>query len=109
MDGSVNFFTKVLGMTVVHEEGDDFATWISVSPLVHELALMGDELGAQGLEDKVVTVENAYELINLLEFSERHVFGRCGHWTLIEKSQDKQNIIIQKRGKSLFSLLEENK
>ena len=45
MDGSVNFFTKVLGMTVVHEEGDDFATWISVSPLVHELALMGDELG----------------------------------------------------------------
>ncbi len=43
MDGSVIFFTKVLGMTVVHEEGDDFATWISVSPLVHELALMGDE------------------------------------------------------------------
>ncbi|HJA91218.1 MAG TPA: hypothetical protein H9948_10565 [Candidatus Jeotgalibaca merdavium] len=63
-------------MTVVHEEGDDFATWISVSPLVHELALMGDELGAQGLEDKVVTVENAYGLINLLGFSERHVFGR---------------------------------
>ncbi|QII82199.1 hypothetical protein [Jeotgalibaca arthritidis] len=95
-------------MTVVHEEGDDFATWISVSPLVHELALMGDELGAHSLEDKVVTVENAYGLINLLEFSERHVFGRCGHWTLIEKSQDKQNIIIQKRGESLFFLLHLN-
>ena len=93
MDGSVNFFIKVLGMTVVHEEGDDFATWISVSPLVHELALMGDELGAQGLEDKVVTVENAYGLINLLGFSERHVFGRCGHWTQIEKSQEFADLV----------------
>lgn len=43
--GRLIFLQKILGMTVVHEEGDDFATWISVSPLVHELALMGDELG----------------------------------------------------------------
>ena len=93
MDGSVIFFTKVLGMTVVHEEGDDFATWISVSPIVHEPALMGDELGAHSLEDKVVTLENAYGLINLLEFSELHVFGGCGHWTQIEKSQEFADLV----------------
>ena len=32
-------------MTVVHEDGDYFVTWLSVSPIVHELAQMGDELG----------------------------------------------------------------
>ncbi len=29
-------------------KGNYFATWLSVSPLVHEVALMGDELGGHG-------------------------------------------------------------
>ncbi|MFL2129240.1 MAG: alpha/beta fold hydrolase [Ruoffia tabacinasalis] len=39
-----------------------------------------------GREDKVVPVENSYRLINLLENSDLHIFGKCGHWVQIEKS-----------------------
>jgi len=33
---------------VAQPNGEYFATWLSVSPLVHEVALMGDELGGEG-------------------------------------------------------------
>ena len=41
-----------------------------------------------GREDKVVPVENSLRLIHLLPNSELHIFGGCGHWTQIEKSQE---------------------
>lgn len=46
------FYVDVLGFNlreaVSDPEGKYFATWMSVSPLVHEVALMGDELGGNG-------------------------------------------------------------
>lgn len=41
-----------------------------------------------GREDQVIPVSNSYRLINLLENAELHVFGGCGHWTQIEKSNE---------------------
>lgn len=41
-----------------------------------------------GREDKVVPVENSYRLINLLENADLHIFGGCGHWVQIEKSEE---------------------
>lgn len=41
-----------------------------------------------GREDLVIPIENSYRLINLLENSELHVFGGCGHWTQIEKADE---------------------
>lgn len=41
-----------------------------------------------GREDKVVPVENSYRLINLIQDAELHIFGGCGHWTQIEKSEE---------------------
>lgn len=46
------FWVDVLGFrlreAVAKPDGEYFATWLSVSPLVHEVALMGDELGGHG-------------------------------------------------------------
>ncbi|RPA60476.1 catechol 2,3-dioxygenase [Aerococcus agrisoli] len=46
------FFLDALGFNlreaVQKPDGEYFATWLSVSPLVHEVALMGDELGQHG-------------------------------------------------------------
>lgn len=41
-----------------------------------------------GREDKVVPVENSLRLNNLIEKSDLHVFGGCGHWVQIEKSEE---------------------
>lgn len=41
-----------------------------------------------GREDRVIPVDNSYKLINMIEKSELHVFGQCGHWTQIEKSKE---------------------
>lgn len=32
----------------------------------------------------MIPVESAYRLLELIERSQQHVFGRCGHWTQIE-------------------------
>ncbi len=46
------FWRDALGFrlreAVAVEEDKYFATWLSISPLVHEVALMGDELGGHG-------------------------------------------------------------
>ncbi|MBG9983057.1 alpha/beta fold hydrolase [Aerococcaceae bacterium DSM 111020] len=46
-----------------------------------------------GREDHVIPVRNSYRLINLIEDAELHVFGGCGHWTQIEKSEEFANLV----------------
>lgn len=46
-----------------------------------------DTLIIHGREDKVIPCENAYKLFSLIEKSQLHVFGQCGHWTQIEHTQ----------------------
>lgn len=41
-----------------------------------------------GREDLVIPVENSYKLFSLIESSQLHVFGRCGHWTQIEHAAE---------------------
>lgn len=41
-----------------------------------------------GREDRVIPVENSYRLFHLLPHAELHVFGRCGHWTQIERREE---------------------
>jgi 2-hydroxymuconate-semialdehyde hydrolase len=41
-----------------------------------------------GREDLVIPVSNSYRLINLISDAQLHVFGRCGHWTQIERSAE---------------------
>jgi 2-hydroxymuconate-semialdehyde hydrolase len=47
-----------------------------------------------GREDKIVPVEIAYRFAQLLQNSEVHVFGECGHWTQIEKKDRFLDVVI---------------
>jgi 2-hydroxymuconate-semialdehyde hydrolase len=43
----------------------------------------------------VIPLENAYRLHALIERSELHVFGRCGHWTQIEWAEDFNRLLTR--------------
>jgi pimeloyl-ACP methyl ester carboxylesterase len=41
-----------------------------------------------GREDKVVPVDVAWRMVQLLPDADLHVFARCGHWTQIERADE---------------------
>ncbi|OZE91306.1 alpha/beta fold hydrolase [Rhodococcoides fascians] len=52
--------------------------------LVREL--QNDTLIVHGRDDQVIPMSNSVELAGLIDKSQLHVFGRCGHWVQIEES-----------------------
>jgi pimeloyl-ACP methyl ester carboxylesterase len=47
-------------------------------------ALPHQTLIVHGRDDQVIPLDNALRLLQLIDRSQLHVFGRCGHWTQIE-------------------------
>ncbi len=47
-----------------------------------------DTLIIHGRDDRVIPLDNSYELLELIPNSQLHVFGKCGHWTQIEHTQE---------------------
>jgi len=47
-------------------------------------ALPHETLVIHGRDDRVIPLDVSLRLANLVERSQLHVFGRCGHWTQIE-------------------------
>ena len=47
-------------------------------------AIPHEVLVVHGREDQVIPVSNSLRFAELIERSQLHVFGRCGHWTQIE-------------------------
>lgn len=45
-----------------------------------------ETLIVHGRDDQVIPLDNAYRLLQLIDRSEVHVYGRCGHWTQIERA-----------------------
>lgn len=41
-----------------------------------------------GREDRVIPIETSLELVQLIKNSQLHVFGKCGHWTQIEHTEE---------------------
>jgi pimeloyl-ACP methyl ester carboxylesterase len=41
-----------------------------------------------GREDRVIPLETSLKLIRMLENAQLHIFGKCGHWTQIERTQE---------------------
>ncbi len=41
-----------------------------------------------GREDRVVPLQTAYRLVQLIPRSQLHVFGGCGHWVPVERADD---------------------
>jgi 2-hydroxymuconate-semialdehyde hydrolase len=45
-------------------------------------------LVVHGRDDQVIPLSNSLALIELIDDSQLHVFGRCGHWTQIEHADE---------------------
>jgi 2-hydroxymuconate-semialdehyde hydrolase len=41
-------------------------------------------LVVHGREDQVIPLQNAFDLLGLIDDAQLHVFGHCGHWTQLE-------------------------
>jgi 2-hydroxymuconate-semialdehyde hydrolase len=54
---------------------------------------MNPTLLVHGREDLVIPVSNSYKFIGLMDNAELHVFGRCGHWTQIERADDFASLV----------------
>jgi pimeloyl-ACP methyl ester carboxylesterase len=62
-------------------------------------AIPHETLIIHGREDQVIPVSNAYRLLSLIERSELHVFGRCGHWSQIEWAADFNALLVRFLGR----------
>jgi pimeloyl-ACP methyl ester carboxylesterase len=62
-------------------------------------AIPHETLIIHGRDDKVIPLDNAYRLLNLIERSELHVFGRCGHWSQIEWADDFNALLVRFLGR----------
>jgi 2-hydroxy-6-oxo-octa-2,4-dienoate hydrolase len=51
-------------------------------------AIPHETLLVHGRDDRVIPLENSIRLLGLIDRSELHVFGRCGHWTQIERAAE---------------------
>jgi 2-hydroxymuconate-semialdehyde hydrolase len=50
-------------------------------------------LVVHGRDDRVIPLDNAYRLLQLVDDSRLHVFGRCGHWTQIEHAEEFNRLV----------------
>jgi 2-hydroxymuconate-semialdehyde hydrolase len=56
-------------------------------------ALPHETLVIHGREDRVIPLANALRLLELIERSQAHLFGRCGHWTQIEHTAEFNRLV----------------
>lgn len=71
--------------------------WIDMlaTPEDRIAALSHETLIVHGRDDRVVPLENAYRFLRLIDRSQLHVFGRCGHWTQIEWADDFNALLVR--------------
>jgi 2-hydroxy-6-oxo-octa-2,4-dienoate hydrolase len=71
--------------------------WVEAMAIPEERirAIPHETLIIHGREDKVIPLDNAYRLLGLMERSELHVFGRCGHWSQIEWADDFNALLVR--------------
>lgn len=71
--------------------------WVDAmtSALADIRALPHHTLIIHGRDDQVIPLQNAYDLLDLIEHSELHVFGQCGHWTQIEHATSFNQLVAE--------------
>ncbi len=62
-------------------------------------AITAPTLIVHGRDDLVIPVSNAFQLLELIDDAELHVFGRCGHWTQIEHADAFNALLIDFLGR----------
>lgn len=55
--------------------------------------IQNETLIIHGREDRVIPLETSLKLIQLIKNAQLHVFGKCGHWTQIEHSEEFANLV----------------
>lgn len=50
-------------------------------------------LVVHGRDDQVIPVNNAYRFMELIDDSQIHIYGRCGHWTQLEKTDEFNRLV----------------
>ncbi len=70
--------------------------WVDamVTPAELVAALPHRTLVVHGREDRVIPLQNAYRLLELVPDAQLHVFGRCGHWTQIEQAPAFNRLVL---------------
>jgi 2-hydroxymuconate-semialdehyde hydrolase len=58
-------------------------------------AITARALLVHGREDKVVPIGTSFRLFELLPNADLYVFGRCGHWTMIERRDDFNALVMR--------------
>lgn len=56
--------------------------------------LQNEVLVIHGRDDQVIPLENSLRFMKLIDRSQLHVFGRCGHWTQIEHANRFNRLLI---------------
>jgi 2-hydroxymuconate-semialdehyde hydrolase len=71
---------------------------LALDALTHRLEdiarITAPTLIVHGRDDQVIPVQNAIDLLHLIDDSQLHVFGRCGHWTQIEHAAAFTSLVI---------------
>lgn len=85
--------------------GEAFATmfpaphqrWVDAmaTPEDRIAALPQPTLLIHGRDDRVVPVSCAYRLAELIDRAQLQVYGRCGHWALVERADDVNGLVAQ--------------
>jgi pimeloyl-ACP methyl ester carboxylesterase len=81
--------------------GNSFGGALALSLAVDALATPEDRIATlphrtlvvHGRDDRVIPVDNAFRLIELIDDAQLHVFGRCGYWTQIERSAELNRLV----------------
>ncbi|MEJ2481475.1 MAG: alpha/beta fold hydrolase [Acidihalobacter sp.] len=63
-------------------------------------ALAHDTLIVHGREDRVIPLQNAYDLLARIPRAQLHVFGECGHWTQIEHAARFNRLLLEHFGEA---------
>jgi 2-hydroxymuconate-semialdehyde hydrolase len=61
-------------------------------------ALAHKTLIVHGREDRVIPLQNAYDLLARIPRAQLHVFGQCGHWTQIEHAVRFNRLLLEHFG-----------
>jgi len=88
---------------LVNDELAEVRYRAALAPGVQEerIRAIGHEtLIIHGRDDQVIPLSNAYRLLGLIERSELHVFGRCGHWSQIEWAADFNALLVRFLGRA---------
>jgi len=70
--------------------------WVEsmTTPLEQIAALPHETLIIHGRDDRVIPLDNAWQLLQIINRAQLHVFGRCGHWTQIEHAKAFNNLLL---------------